>query len=31
MILDGWGIAPNPEVSAIDKANTPFIESLYTK
>ncbi|MEN7548390.1 2,3-bisphosphoglycerate-independent phosphoglycerate mutase [Rapidithrix thailandica] len=31
MILDGWGIAPDKEVSAIDKANTPFIDSLYTK
>jgi 2,3-bisphosphoglycerate-independent phosphoglycerate mutase len=31
MILDGWGIAPNPEVSAIDKANTPFVDSLYKK
>lgn len=31
MILDGWGIATNPEVSAIDKAKTPFIDSLYTK
>ncbi|GLB50016.1 2,3-bisphosphoglycerate-independent phosphoglycerate mutase [Neptunitalea sp. Y10] len=31
MILDGWGKSPNPEVSAIDKANTPFIDSLYTK
>ncbi|MFO7824320.1 MAG: 2,3-bisphosphoglycerate-independent phosphoglycerate mutase [Cyclobacterium sp.] len=29
MILDGWGIAPIPEVSAIDKAKTPFIDSLY--
>lgn len=29
MILDGWGLAPNPEVSAIDKANTPFIDSLF--
>lgn len=29
IILDGWGIAKNPEVSAIDKANTPFIDSLY--
>src|SRR5690554_1798347 len=29
MILDGWGIAPNPEVSAIDKANTPFIDSIF--
>ncbi len=25
------GLATNKEVSAIDKANTPFIDSLYTK
>jgi 2,3-bisphosphoglycerate-independent phosphoglycerate mutase len=31
MILDGWGIATNPEVSAIEKANTPFIDSLFVK
>jgi 2,3-bisphosphoglycerate-independent phosphoglycerate mutase len=31
MILDGWGIASNPEVSAIDQAKTPFINSLYDK
>lgn len=31
MILDGWGIATKPEVSAVDAANTPFIDSLYTK
>lgn len=31
LILDGWGIATNPKVSAIDAANTPFIDSLYTK
>lgn len=31
MILDGWGIATNPAVSAIDKANTPFVDSLHTK
>ena len=29
MILDGWGIAKDPNVSAIDKAETPFIDSLY--
>jgi 2,3-bisphosphoglycerate-independent phosphoglycerate mutase len=29
MILDGWGIATNPTVSAIDKAKTPFVDSLY--
>jgi len=31
MILDGWGTAPDPKVSAIDHANTPFIDSLYKK
>ena len=31
MILDGWGIAKNKDVSAVDKANTPFIDSLYQK
>ncbi len=31
MILDGWGKSPDPKVSAIDQANTPFIDSLYTK
>ena len=31
MILDGWGIAKNKDVSAIDKANTPFMDSLYEK
>lgn len=31
MILDGWGITQNPEVSAIAKANTPFIDSLFLK
>ncbi len=29
MILDGWGMSPDPKVSAIDQANTPFIDSLY--
>ncbi len=29
MILDGWGIASNPKVSAIDAAKTPFINALY--
>src|SRR5690606_22726197 len=28
---DGWGKSPDPKVSAIDNANTPFIDSLYTK
>src|SRR5690606_30366202 len=31
MILDGWGINPNEKVSAIAKANTPFIDSCFTK
>lgn len=29
MILDGWGISPDPSVSAIAQANTPYIDSLY--
>ena len=31
MILDGWGIAKNPKVSAVDSAQTPYINSLYKK
>lgn len=31
LILDGWGIAKNPEVSAIDLARTPFVDSLKEK
>ncbi len=31
MILDGWGIATNKAASAIDKAKTPFVNSLYGK
>ena len=31
MILDGWGIAKDKSVSAIDAANTPFVDSLFTK
>ncbi|WP_109832991.1 2,3-bisphosphoglycerate-independent phosphoglycerate mutase [Reichenbachiella versicolor] len=31
MILDGWGLGTNPEVSAIAKANTPFMDSMYAK
>lgn len=29
VILDGYGLAVNPEVSAIDKARKPFIDSLF--
>lgn len=31
MILDGWGNSPDPKVSAIDHAKTPFIDALYKK
>ena len=29
MILDGWGIATDKKVSAIDQAKTPYINALY--
>ena len=28
MILDGWGISPDPAVSAVAQAKTPFVDSL---
>ena len=31
MILDGWGKSNDPNISAIDRANTPFIDNLYKK
>ena len=31
MILDGWGFAPDPKLSAVDLAKTPFIDRLYEK
>ena len=31
IILDGWGINPNPAVSAIEAANTPYFDSLWKK
>ncbi|MCK8490640.1 MULTISPECIES: 2,3-bisphosphoglycerate-independent phosphoglycerate mutase [Spirosoma] len=31
VILDGWGIPLRPEVSAIEAASTPFMNSLYPK
>ncbi len=31
MILDGWGQTQDPKVSAIEFANTPYIDSLYLK
>ena len=29
MILDGWGNSPDPTISAVDQAKTPYIDSLY--
>jgi 2,3-bisphosphoglycerate-independent phosphoglycerate mutase len=31
IIMDGWGIATNTKVSAVDTAETPFVDSLYAK
>jgi 2,3-bisphosphoglycerate-independent phosphoglycerate mutase len=31
VILDGWGIAPNVEVSAVDKAQTPYFHGLVQR
>ncbi|OKL40879.1 2,3-bisphosphoglycerate-independent phosphoglycerate mutase [Pontibacter flavimaris] len=31
VILDGWGIATDVAVSAINKASTPFIDSIFDK
>ncbi len=31
MILDGWGIGPDPDRSAIAQARTPYMDSLYHK
>ena len=31
IILDGWGVSTNPTVSAVDQANTPFVDSLYQR
>ncbi|WP_068596157.1 2,3-bisphosphoglycerate-independent phosphoglycerate mutase [Vaginella massiliensis] len=31
LILDGWGIYPDPEVSAIEKAKTPNIDRLISQ
>jgi len=31
IILDGWGHGPDPAVSAIAQANTPFVDNLYKK
>ncbi|MGV3541286.1 MAG: 2,3-bisphosphoglycerate-independent phosphoglycerate mutase, partial [Rufibacter sp.] len=31
MILDGWGLGTDPSVSAIEHANTPFIDSMFQR
>ncbi|GEQ87091.1 2,3-bisphosphoglycerate-independent phosphoglycerate mutase [Patiriisocius marinistellae] len=31
LILDGWGVTQDHKVSAVAQAQTPFIDSLYTK
>jgi 2,3-bisphosphoglycerate-independent phosphoglycerate mutase len=31
VILDGYGITQNPAISAISKANKPFLDSLFAK
>ncbi len=31
MILDGWGLGNNPEVSAIAQAHTPFMDRAWTE
>jgi len=29
LILDGWGISEDPSVSAVEAADTPFVDGLY--
>ena len=31
LILDGWGLAEDPSVSAIEQADTPFVDSLFER
>lgn len=31
IIMDGWGLGAVPNADAIQAANTPFVDSLYTK
>jgi len=31
MVIDGWGIASQPQHSAIDQAHTPYIDALYQR
>lgn len=30
LILDGWGLNPDPKISAIEAANTPYFDGLMT-
>ncbi len=30
LILDGWGLGPKPEADAIQQANTPFFDKLWS-
>ncbi len=31
IVLDGWGLADDPSVSAIDAADTPFVDALFDR
>jgi 2,3-bisphosphoglycerate-independent phosphoglycerate mutase len=31
IIMDGWGIGQIPQADAIEAANTPFVDRLYTQ
>jgi 2,3-bisphosphoglycerate-independent phosphoglycerate mutase len=31
MVLDGWGITQDPNVSAVEQAETPYIDELYNR
>ncbi len=31
IILDGWGLNPDPAISAIEAANTPYFDSLWNQ
>ena len=31
VILDGWGLAEDPSVSAVDRADTPFVDGLMAE
>ncbi|MBR9923323.1 MAG: 2,3-bisphosphoglycerate-independent phosphoglycerate mutase [Bacteroidetes bacterium] len=31
LILDGWGLGPNPAVDAVKQANTPYVDGLMSQ